>query len=107
MKKYKIIDLFCGIGSFSYGFEMTIHFETILGVDFWDVALSTFQKNHPTTNIKQGDITKLENSFFEKYANLTDVIIAGPPCQGFSMSGKRDIFDVRNSKFRRKGVVFI
>ena len=97
--KYKIIDLFCGIGGFSYGFEMTKHFETILGVDFWDVALSTFKKNHPKTNIEQGDITKLENNFFEKYANNTDVIIAGPPCQGFSMSGKRDVFDVRNSLF--------
>ena len=97
--KYKIIDLFCGIGGFSYGFEMTKYFETILGVDFWDVALNTFKRNHPRTNIEQGDITKLEDTFFEKYANNTDVIIAGPPCQGFSMSGKRDVFDVRNSLF--------
>lgn len=98
-KKYKIIDLFCGIGGFSYGFEMTKRFETILGVDFWDVALNTFKKNHPTTHIEQRDITKLEDSFFEKYTNEVDVIIAGPPCQGFSMSGKRDVFDVRNSLF--------
>ena len=97
--KYRIIDLFCGIGGFSYGFEMTRKFETILGVDFWDVALSTFSRNHPKTNVVQGDVTKLENSFFEEYAGKADVIIAGPPCQGFSMSGKRDIFDVRNSLF--------
>lgn len=98
-KIYKIIDLFCGIGGFSYGFEMTKHFETILGVDLWDVALSTFKKNHPSTIIIQENISKLNNSFFEKYINNTDVIIAGPPCQGFSMSGKRDVFDVRNSLF--------
>ena len=97
--KYKIIDLFCGIGGFSYGFEMTKHFETILGVDFWDVALKTFSRNHPKTNVVQGDVTKLENSFFESYEGKADVIIAGPPCQGFSMSGKRDVFDVRNSLF--------
>lgn len=97
--KYKIIDLFCGIGGFSYGFEMTKQFETILGVDFWDVALATFSRNHPKTNIVQGDVTKLDNSFFEEYKEKADVIIAGPPCQGFSMAGKRDIFDVRNSLF--------
>ena len=97
--KYRIIDLFCGIGGFSYGFEMTKKFETILGVDFWDVALSTFSRNHPKTNVVQGDVTKLENSFFEEYAGKADVVIAGPPCQGFSMSGKRDVFDVRNSLF--------
>lgn len=97
--KYKIIDLFCGIGGFSYGFEMTKKFETILGVDFWDVALSTFSRNHPKTHIVQGDVTKLENSFFEEYKGKADVVIAGPPCQGFSMSGKRDVFDVRNSLF--------
>ena len=95
--KYKIIDLFCGIGGFSYGFEMTKKFETILGVDFWDVALSTFSRNHPKTHVEQGDITKLEDKYFEKYKGSADVIIAGPPCQGFSMSGRRDVFDVRNS----------
>ena len=71
-KKYKIIDLFCGIGGFSYGFEMTKHFETILGVDFWDVALSTFKRNHPTTNIEQNDIAKLDDSFFEKFTDNND-----------------------------------
>ena len=98
--KYKIIDLFCGIGGFSYGFEMTKHFETILGVDFWDVALKTFSRNHPKTNVVQGDVTKLENSFFESYEGKADVIIAGPPCQGFSQKGKRlSLGDPRNYLF--------
>lgn len=97
---YKIIDLFCGIGGFSYGFEMTKKFKTVLGVDFWDVALNTFKRNHRDTYVVQGDIKEIRDEFFEKYKGKVDVIIAGPPCQGFSMSGKRDVLDVRNGLFK-------
>ena len=97
---YKIIDLFCGIGGFSYGFEMTKCFKTVLGVDCWNVALDTFSKNHTGTKTELIDVKKLDQNYLKKYINKTDVIIAGPPCQGFSMSGKRDIFDVRNSLFK-------
>lgn len=97
---YKIIDLFCGIGGFSYGFEMTKKFKTILGVDFWDVALNNFEINHPSTEVKQGDIRELDEKFFKKYIGKTDVIIAGPPCQGFSMAGRRDVLDERNNLFK-------
>lgn len=97
---YKIIDLFCGIGGFSYGFEMTNSFKTMLGVDFWDVALITFKKNHPSTEVKQGDIRELDENFFKKYIDKTDVVIAGPPCQGFSMAGRRDVLDERNNLFK-------
>jgi len=97
---YKIIDLFCGIGGFSYGFEMTKKYKTVLGVDFWDVALNTFKINHQSTEVKQGDIRELDETFFKKYIDKTDVIIAGPPCQGFSMAGKRDVLDERNNLFK-------
>ncbi|MBS5933643.1 MAG: DNA cytosine methyltransferase [Clostridiales bacterium] len=97
---YKIIDLFCGIGGFSYGFEMTKRFETILGVDFWNVALNTFKVNHESTLVKQGDIRELKEEFWKTYIGKVDVIIAGPPCQGFSMAGKRDVLDERNNLFK-------
>lgn len=97
---YKIIDLFCGIGGFSYGFEMTKKYKTVLGVDFWNVALDTFKLNHPATKIKQGDIKELGLDFWEIYENKIDVIIAGPPCQGFSMAGRRDVLDERNNLFK-------
>lgn len=96
---YKIIDLFCGIGGFSYGFEMTQKYKTIFGVDIWNVALQTFQKNHLSTKVHQGDIGELQSKFWSEYLGKVDVIIAGPPCQGFSMSGKRDILDERNNLF--------
>lgn len=99
MSKYKVIDLFCGIGGFSYGFEMTDNFEVVLGVDIWDVALNTFSVNHHSTELLLEDLTLIPSSYWNKYKNKIDVIIAGPPCQGFSIIGKRDVNDERNTLF--------
>ena len=101
MKKYKVIDLFCGIGGFSYGFEMTNRFEVVAAADIWNVAIDTFKRNHVNKNIDVllQDITTLPGEYWDKYKENVDVIIAGPPCQGFSMSGKRDVNDKRNSLF--------
>ncbi len=99
MKKYKVIDLFCGIGGFSYGFEMTEKFEVVLGADIWDVALDTFKENHSKTKLIQKDIRELDSEFWNKYYQKVDVIIAGPPCQGFSMNGQRKKDDERNTLF--------
>jgi DNA (cytosine-5)-methyltransferase 1 len=101
MSKLKVIDLFCGIGGFSYGFEMTNKFEVILGVDIWETALATFKQNHPSTELFNADITKVDLKFWEEYKNKTHLIIAGPPCQGFSMAGRRDINDNRNTLFEQ------
>lgn len=101
INKYNVIDLFCGIGGFSYGFEMTKKFEVVCAADIWDVAINTYKLNH--TNKKLDlllqDLTTLDINYWEKYINKIDVIIAGPPCQGFSMSGKRTVGDKRNSLF--------
>lgn len=92
------IDLFCGIGGFSKGFEMA-GFDVLFGVDNWDVAIDTFKKNHNNTIGILADLTELDDGFFVKYENKVDVIIAGPPCQGFSMCGKREVGDKRNELF--------
>ena len=101
MSKYKVIDLFCGIGGFSYGFEMTNKFEVVAAADIWDVAINTFKRNHKNKKIDVllQDLTTLPSEYWDKYKDKVDVIIAGPPCQGFSMSGKRDVNDKRNSLF--------
>ncbi len=99
MEKIKVIDLFCGIGGFSYGFSMTGNFEIILGADIWNIALNTFKENHSGTELLNEDLTKIPDEYWNKYKNNVDVIIAGPPCQGFSMVGQRRKDDKRNSLF--------
>jgi DNA (cytosine-5)-methyltransferase 1 len=100
MEKIKLnaADLFCGIGGFSKGFEKA-GFNVIFGLDNWDIALKTFKKNHTGAESLNQDITEVPDSFYKNYNRKIDVIIAGPPCQGFSMSGKRDINDKRNTLF--------
>lgn len=96
--KPTVIDLFCGIGGFSKGFE-TAGFDVVLGVDIWDVALETFKNNHKNVDVLHKDIKDITNEALKKYIEKTDVIIGGPPCQGFSVVGKRDPCDQRNLLF--------
>ena len=97
--KPTVIDLFCGIGGFSKGFEMA-GFDVLFGIDIWDIAIDTFQQNHKNTEGILADLTELDDDFFKQYTNKVDVIIAGPPCQGFSMCGKREVGDKRNELFQ-------
>lgn len=96
-----LIDLFCGCGGMSYGFELA-GFQTILACeqDLW--AGDTFTKNHPKTTLLRQDIRSIENwnGFLPNaFTGSIDGIIGGPPCQGFSLSGNRDPNDPRNSLF--------
>lgn len=101
MEKLKVIDLFSGCGGFSYGFQQS-GFQVILGIDNSEIALKTFEKNHKgskTLNLdlhKESSINKIIKA---KGENRIDVIIAGPPCQGFSLTGTRKENDERNTLF--------
>jgi DNA (cytosine-5)-methyltransferase 1 len=94
----KIIDIFCGVGGFSKGF-LDYGAKVAYGIDNWDIALETFKINHKSTKIIKKDVRDIPNSFFLKLRKQIDVIISGPPCQGFSMSGKRNPKDLRNTLF--------
>ena len=101
MKNYNVLDLFCGCGGLSKGFE-NAGFNVILGVDNDNAALNTFQKNHNDSKILNGDLSSPET--FEVIHNLingksVDVIVGGPPCQGFSLSGPRNFEDGRNKLY--------
>lgn len=99
--KYRVIDLFSGCGGFSYGFE-SAGFHVVLGVDNDRVALETFKSNHQNSKTLLADLHL--DSTIDSIINLVkgdkiDVIIAGPPCQGFSLTGSREQNDERNKLF--------
>jgi DNA (cytosine-5)-methyltransferase 1 len=100
-KECNVLDLFCGAGGISEGFRQA-GFNTVLGVDHNESALRTFKRNHAQSEIIFGDITKIsKNDILNKISGKKiDIIIGGPPCQGFSMAGKRVPNDPRNSLFR-------
>jgi DNA (cytosine-5)-methyltransferase 1 len=98
IKKKGVLDLFSGIGGFSKGFEMA-GFDVKYAIDNWSIALETFSANHNNPKTICSDVREIEDNFYKKIKNEIDIIIAGPPCQGFSMSGKREIGDPRNDLF--------
>lgn len=103
-KQYTVIDLFCGSGGFSLGFEW-VGFRNIFSVEFNPEICETYRHNFPKHKLLECDITTLSN---EEVVRLTkgkpvDVIIGGPPCQGFSMAGnigRKFIDDSRNNLFK-------
>lgn len=99
-KKY-LVDLFSGCGGLSHGFEMA-GFECIIGADIDAPALKTFAHNHPHAAPLKLDLSEPESidKIIEKInGRNVDVIVAGPPCQGFSLTGTRDENDKRNKLF--------
>lgn len=97
-----VIDFFCGCGGLSYGFVQA-GFNVIIGIDNDKAALQTFETNHPNSLGLMLDLSK-ENFIDEldQYVNgrSIDIIIGGPPCQGFSLTGTRNSLDKRNQLFR-------
>ncbi len=90
---YTAIDLFCGAGGLSEGFERA-GIRTVGAVDSNEVAMKTFWLNHPSVpdeNIVTGDLEQFEPGAFSRLAGDTqlDILVGAPPCQGFSSAGKR------------------
>lgn len=79
-----VMDLFCGVGGFSTGFESTGEFEVIAGIDLLGDRLETFCSNHSAANGYGGDIRNFDVSSLMNECPTPFVIIGGPPCQGFS-----------------------
>ena len=103
MREFRIMDLFSGAGGFSCGFDMVPGFSTEVALDFDKDAINTFQKNFPETtcicgNICDADIKK--QVIDAAVSRKVNMIIGGPPCQGFSLKGKNlGLDDPRNFLF--------
>lgn len=101
MLKKTVIDLFCGCGGLSQGF-IEAGCNVVLGIDHWKDAIKTFNHNHKNS---KGIVADLFVESPETISNKTgiknvDIIIGGPPCQGFSIAGKRLIEDERNELYK-------
>lgn len=98
----KVIDLFSGCGGLSIGF-VNDGYNIIKAVEFDTVIAETYKRNHPNVEVIIDDIKNIDNTNVFNYKQA-DVIIGGPPCQGFSMAGARIrsgfIDDPRNYLFK-------
>ena len=102
--KFRVLDLFCGAGGFSAGLEQVKNFSTEVGLDFDKYAIETFSKNSPNAISICGDIldqdtkNQVIDSCRKRKVNM---IVGGPPCQGFSLKGKNlGLDDSRNFLFK-------
>jgi len=84
----RVVDLFCGCGGLSLGFEKA-GFDVVVAYDNWNAALHVYNTNfkHPAKNL---DLADVEACVEEISSYSPDMIIGGPPCQDFSSAGKRD-----------------
>lgn len=101
MNDAKILDVFSGAGGFSCGFEMAgCHVVGAIEHDKW--AADTFSYNHPKAKMLLGNIEDFSSEYLKSaFSDKPDIIIGGPPCQGFSICVKNagDPKDPRNSLF--------
>lgn len=98
-----VVSLFAGCGGSSLGYSMAGYRE-LLAVEWDDNAVATFRLNFPSVPVYHGNIAKLSVEHCLELAGIApgqlDVLDGSPPCQGFSMAGKRSLDDPRNGLFR-------
>lgn len=92
----KMIDLFCGAGGLSLGFTQE-GFVTSLANDIQECCVNTYAHNHPETprdHIILGDIQEVKDNVENllRYKNV-DIVVGGPPCQGFSEANRQRLID--------------
>ena len=102
--EFRVLDLFCGAGGFSAGLDQVKNFSTQVGLDFDKYAIETFSKNFPNAISICGDILDAnvkKNVIESSKARKVNMIVGGPPCQGFSLKGKNlGLDDSRNFLFK-------
>ena len=100
-KTLNVIDLFCGCGGMSKGLT-DAGLNVIAGIDIWDKAVESYNKNYHH-KAYCADLTQLPpekfNELYNKENKNVDILVGGPPCQSFSIAGKRDKNDPRNALF--------
>jgi DNA (cytosine-5)-methyltransferase 1 len=102
-KSPRVLDIFCGAGGFSEGFRQA-GFLIECGIDFDHQAILTYSRNFPKSISLKWDLHQPLGSSCHEFESVSkagiDVIVGGPPCQGFSIAGKRVLDDPRNSLYK-------
>lgn len=96
-RTYTVIDLFAGCGGLSAGLRATERFQPVAAVEHDTRAAATYALNFGAEHVFAGDITEWLKGPVPK----ADVVVGGPPCQGFSALGKKDPDDPRNELWQR------
>lgn len=100
-EKLKVVDLFAGAGGFGLGFELankTYEVLCSLEVDKW--AADTLRENNKHLIINDSIVNyNSKSKIFKVLPDRPDIIIGGPPCQGFSLAGRRNKEDSRNKLY--------
>lgn len=100
VKKLRVLDLFAGCGGLSKGLEGA-GLEVVAANEIWSLAADTHQLNHPATRVIQGDITQVgvQQRIVSAVDGQVDLIVGGPPCEAYSLAGRRDPSDPRGKLF--------
>lgn len=94
-------DIFSGVGGLSQGF-ISAGFEIAFAIEFDKEIAEAYARNHPGTEMINEDICSVDVEDVKKRHPHIDLIMGGPPCQGFSQKGKRmSINDPRNFLFQQ------
>lgn len=92
-----VLDLFAGAGGITTGLHSVGGFRTVAAVEMDVEAAATYAQNHPEATVHNRPI---EEWLAETSVPEVNLIVGGPPCQGFSTLGKQDVEDVRNALWR-------
>ena len=88
MDKYSVVDLFAGAGGLSLGFMQTQKYDIKVAFENNKNMQDTYRRNHPAVDV-QGDVCAADYAAIrEKYGEI-DIVIGGPPCQGFSNANRQ------------------
>ena len=99
LNKPTSVDLFCGAGGFTEGLHAA-GFDSVYAADFDEQAIETFRYNHPAVKAEVADVSALTAEHIRASSGLgmadLDLLVGGPPCQGFSLAGLRLPHDPKN-----------
>ena len=93
-----VLDLFAGAGGLTEGLRRGGRFRSVQAVEMDVTAAATYHVNHPSAKVFVGPI---EEWLEQGQVPNVDVVVGGPPCQGFSTLGRQDAEDARNELWRQ------